>query len=501
MSTRPLAPVPHGPIPAEPRPAPSTLDLVEVLLESATDMVTILSGDGVTLWQSPSVRRILGYPAGDLVGRRILGFVHPGELESTAGMLARLGERPGLAEHGELRFRHADGSYRWLEVMGRNLLHDPHVRGLLVNSRDVTERHEADRRLRESAERFRRFFEEDLTGNFVSSPDGTILACNTAFAAIFGYASLEEAAGSQALHLHPDPEVRRAMVERLRSERRIEHVELELRRRDGTAVHVVENLVGEFGPDGELVEIRGYLFDITEGKDAERQREAALAARNRFYARMNHELRTPLYAMSLNSELLLSGACGDLSEAQREAVDRMQGSMGQLRDLVDDILDLSRLDSGRLSLSAEVVALRPFLAEVSDALQGLSGRHGVSIVLSTPDGLPPIETDRRRLRQILTHLVTSAIRWCRHPPVEVRATSRENGWTRVEVSDRGAGLPPEYRDRVFEEFLLVPGARGGGTGLELAIAQRLATLLGGSLTFNSSPGEGSTFLLDLPPRC
>jgi PAS domain S-box-containing protein len=319
-------------------------------------------------------------------------------------------------------------------------------------------------------------------------------------ARLFGYPPGEIVGRSVLEQVHPaERDIAEELLGRAIDNPGVPH-DGELRFRDARGSFHWLEVVGTSLPGDPLV--GGVLVnarDITERKEAERAREAALALRNRFYARVTHELRTPMYAMSLNSELLLSGACGELTEAQGEAVERLQSSMAQLKILLDDILDISSIEAGKFTLTAETVVLPDLLADVSAGLFPLAERLGSSIALMVPPAIAPLSTDRRRLRQVISNLLTHAVRAGAGRPVEARVSALEGGTTRLEVTDRG---PPigDGQEQVFEEFLQVPGSPGSGSGLGLAIARRLAGILGGTLSLRRAAGEGNTFVLDLPAR-
>jgi signal transduction histidine kinase len=225
----------------------------------------------------------------------------------------------------------------------------------------------------------------------------------------------------------------------------------------------------------------------------------ALETRHRFYASMSHELRTPVNAIVGYSELLLDGIYGELEPAQARILRRSLRAAGHLQELVNDLLDLARIEEGRLDLRAEDVDAGELVEELLDSVRPLADERSLELRHERASETPRIVSDPRRIRKIVLHLLTNAIKYGGDGPVTIRsagAASPEGG-VFIEVSDHGAGIAPEQLERIFGEFVRERDD-GGGTGLGLSIARGLSRALGGTLAAESTPGEGSTFRLTLP---
>ncbi|HKP74199.1 MAG TPA: PAS domain-containing protein, partial [Longimicrobiaceae bacterium] len=244
----------------------------------------------------------------------------------------------------------------------------------------------------------------------------------------------------------------------------------------------------------------GTIIDATEAKRAEEERERAVTARSRFYAAMSHELRTPINAVLGYNDLLLAGVYGELTPPQQTSLERGQRAARHLLHLVNDVLDLSKLEAGKMELVWEPVPVVALVQDLFATVQPLAEEHGSELRL---DGRAAagvdIVTDPRRLQQILLNLISNALKFGRSRPVEVRCSASPDD-VAIEVTDQGVGIAPGDLARIFEEFIQLPSANAGGTGLGLPISQQLARLLGGRLEVESEPGAGSTFRLRLPRR-
>ncbi|MEX2572455.1 MAG: ATP-binding protein [Gemmatimonadota bacterium] len=227
------------------------------------------------------------------------------------------------------------------------------------------------------------------------------------------------------------------------------------------------------------------------------QLERAMTERSRFFASMSHELRTPINAVIGFNQLLEIGAYGDLTGEQLTAVARVSRSAQHLLELVNDILDISKLEAGKMQFSPQTTNLARLIEETVTTVQIQAQEKGLELDVDTPTEATTA-TDPARVRQILLNLLSNAIKFTEAGRVTVRLQQLDD-LLEVSVSDTGPGIAPEDHDRVFEEFEQTHRTpSGAGTGLGLPISKRLAELLGGELELHSELGKGSTFVLKLP---
>ena len=362
--------------------------------------------------------------------------------------------------------------------------------------RSERDRDRATAALRTAEELFRVLVEQSLVGIYVVQDD-LFRYVNPRFRQIFGLPAdfLDRPRHYLALVDEEDrPLVKENVRRRIEGEVDAVHYRLRGRRTDGELIHF--EVHGSRTVLHGRPAVIGVGIDVTERVRAEQEREHAIQARDRFYAMMSHELRTPVSAVMLYNDLLLSGVYDPLTDAQREAVDRSQKSARHLLDLINDLLDLSKLESGRLETRMEEVEAAELVDSVVSSLAPLALEHGCDLRVHLAARPLPVVGDARRVRQILLNLLSNAVKFGRGSPVEVRAAPAEEGIV-VEVTDHGPGIPPADLERIFEDFVQL-GEPGVGTGLGLPIARRLAELQGGSLRVDSVPGQGSTFRLYLP---
>ena len=255
--------------------------------------------------------------------------------------------------------------------------------------------------------------------------------------------------------------------------------------------------------EAQAVEMEEQASELAATNDALHQRtqelESASNARARFYAAMSHELRTPLNAILGFQDLLLAELHGPLGDAQRAGLERAQRAARHLVELVNDVLDMAKIEAGRVELQVEPTSLPSLVDELLDTVEALARQHHTTITVEGT-GTHRFRTDPRRVRQVLLNLLSNAIKFGESRPVRVAWRALPDGGACIDVIDQGRGIAPDDMERIFDEFTQVEAGGGSGTGLGLSISRRLTQLLGGTLSVESRLGAGSTFRLTLPAQ-
>ncbi len=260
---------------------------------------------------------------------------------------------------------------------------------------------------------------------------------------------------------------------------------------------------------GKVYRMVGSLGDVTARKQAEfelrramEQAEEATRSKSQFLANMSHELRTPLNAVIGITEMLEEDA-EDLGQDEfLDPLRRIRGAGNHLLHLINEILDLSKIEAGRLELHFEDADLKPLIAEFAMTAQSLAEKNHNQLEIHCPDDIGNMHTDVTRLRQIMLNLLSNACKFTEKGKVSLRVASEaNNGILTFEISDTGIGMSPEQVTKLFQEFSQADSSttrKYGGTGLGLAISRRLCRLMGGDIAVTSTTGEGSTFIARLP---
>ena len=350
-------------------------------------------------------------------------------------------------------------------------------------------------RVRAEAERRQAIFDSAMDAIITLNPSGGVETVNRAAREMFGYAA-EELVGRDISILVPEAVGGDALfLERLRRERNLRAgatCELEARRKDGTTFPVDINFGEMQQPDG--VHAVAVMRDCTERRRAE-------LAKSEFVSTVSHELRTPLTSIAGSLGLLVGGAAGKMPDRAARLIGIAESNSRRLVRLINDILDMEKIQSGNLTFVLRPLDLGDLARRAMDGLGGLTTETGVKLDYEGPADPAMVNGDADRLTQVLTNLLSNAAKFSeRGGVVRVRVWS-EGQQARLSVKDEGPGIPPEFHDRIFGRFAQADSSdtrQKGGTGLGLAISKEIVERHGGRIWFESPPGEGATFHVELP---
>lgn len=517
------------------------------LFELSSDMLGVALFGGVFEKVNPACERILGYSAQELAGKSFEDFIHPDDM---ASVLATLQERPEMPTmmHFENRYRRKDGSYRWLSW--NCLVHLPRRRIYFV-ARDMTERKltEMHLLLRNQAVEFS---PSGVTIADAVDPEYPLIYVNPAFLKTTGY-RLEEIIGRNCRFLQGEdrdqPELN--LLRMAIQERRSCTVTLRNYRKNGEMFYNELRIAPIFNQDGELTHFVGIATDVTrrmrDQEKIEKQNQALMQAnhelqemrvhaemaaqqiqkqnedlravnshlaiarkqaedmahlKSQFLATMSHELRTPLNAIIGYTEIQLAGMTGEMTDEQNDYQKRVLANADHLLQLINDVLDLSKIEAGRMELVRKSFDIRDWMDEVTGQTAGLAREKALLFECYIDQRIPPLLLgDPARLKQIAINLLSNAIKFTEKGFVrfEIRKQTSDT-WT-MSVTDTGIGIPSHLLETIFDEFRQVDSTyqrKQGGTGLGLAIVRKLALMMAGNIRVSSQLGEGSTFTLVLP---
>ena len=489
--------------------AASQGELLRLAVENSPDAVVLCGADDRIVYWSPGAQATFGHEAAEARGQRWTDLVLPPELRE-----AELRARPAVGDadrlvHAAMR-RHRDGHLFYADGATRAVpREDGTLRGYVISSRDVTALTvERDRQLLEA--RYRDLLEWVPDAIVIANEIGRIVLFNAQSEAMFG-SPRQALLGQPIESLLPERHGAAHVGHRLRYQEQPQvrrmGIGLELfgLRADGREFPVEISLSPVLVDDRRFVV--SAIRDISQQKRVAqelKEKNAALElahqAKDRFLATMSHELRTPLNAVLGFTSILLMKLPGPLNPEQERQLGMVKSSGQHLLSLINDLLDLAKIQSGTFTLSPEPSDVGALLAQVAQTLQPQADRKRLQLLTRAPSAAVNRLVDRRALNQVLLNLASNAIKFTAAGSVTLQLLQDDAG-LHIAVIDTGVGIVEADIGRLFRSFTQVgdPARRPEGTGLGLHLSARLAEMMGGRIEVQSTPGSGSCFTLHLPP--
>jgi PAS domain S-box-containing protein len=492
------------------------VELYRILVEAVRDYaIFALDPTGHVLTWNAGAARIKGYAAHEIIGRHFLAF-YPEEdiLSGKPPRELEIAIATGQYEEEGWRLR-KDGTRFWAHVLITTLWDDNHkLIGFAKVTRDLTERRKAEQALRASEHRFRLLVQSVKDyGIYMLDPRGHVTSWNDGAETISGYHAHEILGKHFSTFYTPEDLATDKPAMELREAERVGRYEDEgwRVRKDGSRYWTNVIITALREENGQLVAFSKVTRDLTERRLAEQRaiedarRVAEMEASNRtkteFLATMSHELRTPLNAIAGYVDLLTMGVRGPVSEQQKEDLERIRRSQQHLLGIINDLLNYSRVEAGRVSYQIERVDVSELVEEVLSMVQPQANSKGLTIEVPACATPTSVLADPSKLQQIILNLLSNAVKFTPSGGLVSILCSSDHHRAHISVADTGPGIPESAREAVFEPFVQLGRSLSStheGAGLGLAISRDLARAMGGDLTLESTEGVGSKFTVSLP---
>jgi PAS domain S-box-containing protein len=466
----------------------------ERFFELSWDLLGVIGPDGRLTVLNPVWERALGHAPDALRSRPLVDFIHPADRLAMKADLDRLFAAPGAAAF-QNRFECPDGTHKWLSWTARSA---PEEGLITLVARDLGSRVRAQPTVEETRNFLDSIIENIPNMLFVKdAKDLKFMMFNRAGEDLLGR-SRENFIGKSDYDFFPKDQADFFVAkdrEVLASGRALDIPEepIQTGRRGLRTLHTKKIAIRD--AHGDPAYLLGISEDITERKNAERMKSEIVAM-------TTHELRTPLTSIVWGLDMLAHGDAGALPEKAQSIAELSLSSAQLMVRMVNDYLDIVKIESGRMSFVLRTVSLTPFVEQALRALQPFADRFGVKYVLrrSVPDAL--ISADADRLTQVLSNLLSNAAKFSpQGAEVDVFVERRlDEGMVRVSITDRGPGIPDDFRDQIFQKFMSARATdpQRKGTGLGLNISKAIVEKLGGRIDYARDPKAGATFYFELP---
>jgi PAS domain S-box-containing protein len=465
------------------------------IIENSFDGISIINSEGVVTYESPAAQSILGFAEGERLGGSVFDRIHPDDLPQATQAFENLLSYPDTMVSMTLRARHVDGSSRWIEFVGRNLLHNPGVKGIVINFRDITEHKQAEDALAESEKQY-----STLVSNVADAVfrfgNGVLTWGNDRIWEMLGYEKDEMIGIDVSLFLPEEGRVKQLYSEvgtGLKEHGRF-HGTTRAKRKDGSILEIEYSASPV--PGKEPLELVGVARDVTQLRQMEQQLllGGRLAAVGQLSAGVAHELNNPLAAVQGYAQFLTSR--DDLEESVRSDVETIYKEAKRASKITANLLQFSRKhEPEKKPVSINEV--------VEDSLELNAYRMKVNNIEISTDldpELPETMADFHQLQQVFVNLMTNAEQAMTKANGQGKLTiktQKVDGAIKIALADNGPGIPVDVLDKVFDPFFTTKEV-GEGTGLGLSICFGIIEQHGGTIGVNSKEGKGATFTVELP---
>ncbi|MFX1393033.1 MAG: PAS domain S-box protein [Promethearchaeota archaeon] len=492
-----------------------------LITENANDLIRVLNDQlEIEYINELTHLKILGYSKNELIGKFSGVFAHPDEVEQLkkyAKEILRKGE-----SNREGRIRHKNGSWIWMDIKSKVFFDKEGNWKVLSISREITDRKKAEKKLKESEERYRVIVDTTYDGHFEVDLRGNFTYVNKRICEFLGISENDLLGMNFRKIVNPDDisNTYREYNRLYRNKPPLIILEYEVITREGKKMFV-ENIANlKRDSEGKIVGFYGYTRDITERKEFQAKLENEVIIRTRelnealsqqklyldqilkvsqfkteFLSSMSHDLRTPLNSIIGFTDILLEGTCGLLNEDQKDYLNDIKLSSEDLLNMIDHIFNISRIEAGQLTLTIRKFSLNTIVEQINSTIRPLYSKKGLQFEVQGLDKKEDIYADPIRFKEILYNLLSNAIKFTIEGKITLIIQNKSDFWL-FKVKDTGIGIEEKDFEFIFKEFKRIDSSyvrSTPGSGLGLSLAKRLVELHKGEISFNSIFGKGTTF--------
>jgi len=469
------------------------------VLENMLDGVIVIDEKGTIQSINPACEKIFGYSSDELIGQNVKMLMPNPFHDEHDGYLSNYlntGKAKIIGIGRQVQGRHKNGSIIHLGLgISEITINDKRMFSGIV--RDVSERVKAEKAMESSATRLQSVLENVVDGIITINNKGSIQSFNRAAEHIFGY-SADEVMGKNINMLMPSPyrEEHDGYLESYHKTGKAHIIgigrEVDGLRKNGS-IFPLDLAVSKAVIEGEPL-YTGIVRDITDRKQMEKMK-------NEFISTVSHELRTPLTSIRGSLGLVMADTVGKLPDKVRELLTITSNNTERLLLLINDILDIQKIEAGMMAFHFQSLELNPFLQQAVETNQSYADQYGVNFTFTPTEENIRVYADSDRLMQVMNNLMSNAAKFSPKGESIELSVKRHNGVIRISVSDHGPGIPDDFKGKIFEKFTQYDSTdtrKKGGTGLGLSITRLIVDKHGGEINYTSKLGAGTTFYFELP---
>jgi PAS domain S-box-containing protein len=468
------------------------------LIESSADAQFAIAPDGIITDVNEEATRLTGYSKKHLINSKFAQyFTEP--MFATTGVQKTLGEKRVIGYELVLitrLSRKISVSFNagvFTDAQGLPL-------GILAAARDNTEQKRLEQQLRDQQFYTRSLIESNIDALMTTDPLGIITDVNQQMEQLTGWAS-KDLIGSAFKSYFTDPSRAEDGIRLVLKETKVTDYELTARNRSGTETVVSYNATTFYDRDGKLQGVFAAARDVTDRKRFEQTLQEANRMKSEFLANMSHELRTPLNGIIGFSEFLIDKKVGPLNEKQHEYMGDILNSGIHLLRLINDVLDLAKVEAGKMELFTETFSVKNAIDEVCSVISSIARKKNISLVIDIADDVKDITADKQKFKQVLYNLLSNAVKFTDEDGKVEIITEADSSRLSIHVKDNGIGISTEGINQLFMPFIQLDSSvsrKHDGTGLGLALTKKLIELQKGKISVESEPSKGSIFTVVLP---
>ena len=475
------------------------------VVENAHDIVCLTDADGYCALVNPVALQATGLSQQQVIGKRITDLIHPEFREEASRVYESQLAGEATETYNEFPLVTKEGETVWFGMSATCAIEDGQVVGLQCVARNITERKvveealgEREKELRSTNRLLKQLLATAATGIFTVDSGGLVTMVNDQFCAITGFTE-EEALGRPCRTFFDDSCPSVCRLQDSKTDNSFFRAHCSIRTKDRGELTVLKNGASLTDDDGSIIGGIESFVDVTDLIEARQAAERANRARGVFLANVSHEIRTPINGVMGMTELALDTP---LNDEQREYLRQARASANDLLDIVNDILDLSKMEAGKLTIVWEAFSVEELMSGAVKRLAVEANKRGLALDYKIEEGTPlQVEGDPSRVRQVLLNLISNSVKFTPSGRIDVSVRPERQCGSEVvlrfSVKDTGIGIAPENSQTIFCAFEQVHPSRTsgdlGGTGLGLAICAQLVQLMGGKIWVESEPGRGSAF--------